>query len=51
MNWLIHPFGHKWNESSIGLYSPTQAELKESAQWTRVVPRKNIPLAFLKTNG
>ncbi len=51
VNWLIHPFGHKWNESSIGLYSPTQAELKESAQWTRVVPRKNIPLAFLKTNG
>ena len=51
VNMLIHPFGHKWNESSIGLYSPTLAELKEAAQWTRVVDRKNVPLAFLITNG
>ncbi len=51
VNWLIHPYGHYWNESSIGLFSPTYAELKESAQWTRKVPRKNIGLAFLKTNG
>lgn len=51
VNWLIHPFGHRWNESSIGLYSPTLAELEESAQWTRVVDRKNVPLAFLITNG
>lgn len=51
VNWLIHPAGHKWNESSIGLFSPTQAELKEAAQWTRVVDRKNVPLAFLITNG
>jgi hypothetical protein len=51
VNWLIHPYGHYWNESSIGLFSPTLAELKESAQWTRKVDRKNVPLAFLITNG
>jgi hypothetical protein len=51
VNMLIHPFGHTWNESSIGLYSPTIAELQEAAQWTRVVERKVIPLAFLITNG
>ncbi len=51
VNWLIHPFGHYWNESSIGLFSPTLAELKEANQWTRKVDRKNVPLAFLITNG
>ncbi len=51
INWLIHPFGFSWLESSIGLYSPTLAELKEAAQWNRVVARKNVPLAYLITNG
>lgn len=51
VNWLIHPFGHKWNESSIAAKSPSIAELKEAAQYTRVVDRKSVPLAFLITNG
>jgi len=51
VNWLIHPFGYQWKESSIGLYSPTLAELAEAAQWDRVVARKNVPIAYLITNG
>lgn len=49
--WLIHPFGYKWNEASVAGQSPTLAELATAANWTRVIARKNIPLAFLKTNG
>lgn len=49
--WLIHPFGYKWNEAAVAGQSPTNAELATAANWTRVIARKNIPLAFLKTNG
>jgi len=51
--WLIHPFGYKFNSTTItgpGL-SPTWADLKSAANWERVVNRKNVPLAFLVTNG
>lgn len=51
--WLIHPAGHRWNEpvSLTGGQSPNLADLKVAARWTRVVPRKNLSLAFLITNG
>lgn len=50
--WLIHPFGYKWNESSVtGGVSPNIADLKNAANWTRKIARKNIPLAYLLTNG
>jgi len=54
--WLIHPGGHKWNEPispSVlsGGQSPNLADLRTAARWTRVVPRKNLSLAFLITNG
>lgn len=50
--WIIHPFGFKVNDvtpASGSTYSP--AELATAALWTRVVDRKNVPLAFLVTNG
>lgn len=52
--WLVHPGGFKWNEPGGGLgggQSPNLADLKLAANWTRVVPRKNVPIAFLVTNG
>lgn len=49
--WIIHPFGFKWIESSVAGQSPTWAELELAANWDRVVDRKNVPLAFLVTNG
>ena len=51
VNWLIHPFGYQWKEQSIAGQSPTLAELQEAQQWDRVVARKNVPLAYLITNG
>lgn len=49
--WLIHPMGHQWIEGTIAGFSPALSELALAAHWTRVVPRKNVPLAFLRTNG
>jgi hypothetical protein len=49
--WLIHPLGYKWNETAVAGDSPSLAELATASNWTRVIARKNIPLAFLKTNG
>lgn len=51
VNWIIHPYGYTWNESAIAGQSPSLAELAEAAQWTRVVERKLVPIAFLITNG
>ena len=51
--WVIHPFGYSFNSSTItgpGL-SPTWADLKLDTNWERKLVRKNIPLAFLVTNG
>lgn len=54
--WLIHPFGFNWTETTVTgggatIRSPSLADLKLAANWTRVTARKNVPLAFLKTNG
>lgn len=50
-SWVIHPFGYKFLSGSVAGQSPTNAEMKLAANWQRVVPRKNVPLAFLITNG
>lgn len=49
--WIIHPFGFKFDSGSVASVSATLAELKLAANWSRVVDRKNVPLAFLVTNG
>lgn len=51
--WVIHPFGYKFLSTTItgpGL-SPTWADLELATNWTRVLARKNVPMAFLITNG
>lgn len=48
---IIQPFGHKFVSGSVAGQSPTLAELKLSANWDRVIERKNVPMAFLITNG
>lgn len=51
-HFALHPAGIKWTSSSMAGKSPTWAELTTAANWTRVyAERKQIPLAFLKTNG
>lgn len=51
--WLIHPFGYKFLSNTItgpGL-SPTWADLALAANWERVLSRKQVPMAFLISNG
>jgi hypothetical protein len=49
--YLLHPFGYKWTETTVTGNSPTLANLALAANWDRVVVRKNLPFAFIKTNG
>lgn len=48
---IVHPFGHKFTSTTVAGQSPTLAELKLAANWSRVIERKNVPLAYLITNG
>lgn len=51
-HYTIHPAGIKWTSSSMAGKSPTFTELTTAANWTRVyAERKQVPLAFIKTNG
>ena len=55
LNLAIHPQGFAWNDgtgaNAVAGVSPTIADLKNPAHWTRVVAqRKSVPLAFLQTN-
>jgi len=50
---IIHPYGFQFTSSDVSDngYSATLAELAAAANWDRVVDRKNVGIAFLKTNG
>jgi hypothetical protein len=50
--WLLHPIGHS-NSNTAATGSggnQNQADLANAANWSRVVQRKNVPVAFLVTN-
>lgn len=49
--WLIHPEGYRWTETTVAGQSPTVAECALPANWERVFERENVGLAFLVTNG
>ena len=49
--WALHPLGYNWTNSTVSGYSATLSDLRAAANWTRVIERKNVPLAFLQTNG
>lgn len=48
--WLLHPFGFQQTGTPAG-DSYTLTELATAGAWDRVVDRKNVPLAYLITNG
>jgi len=50
-SWIIHPLGYKFNNATVSGASPTIANLALAANWTRVIDRKSVPMAFLITNG
>lgn len=49
-SWLLHPFGFKVDATPSG-NSFSLTELEAAATWDRLIDRKNIPIAFLITNG
>jgi hypothetical protein len=49
--WLVHPKGFAFTDASVAGQSPTNAELANAANWNRVVERKLVPLAVLRSNG
>jgi len=48
--WLIHPEGYRWTESSVAADSPTVAEVETAANWERQYERENVGLAFFVHN-
>lgn len=50
-NFLLHPRGIKWTETSVAGDFPTNAEIETATNWDRVYEQKNIRLAKLVTNG
>lgn len=53
--WILHPFGFAVQQAGISpapaAGGPTLAQLRDADFWDRVVERKNVPMAFLVTNG
>jgi hypothetical protein len=52
--WLLHPFGFSFIPAGGGAlteFSPTLANLETAAKWNRIVPRKNVPMAFIKSKA
>jgi hypothetical protein len=52
-NWVIHPFGYRFTNTTLtgGEAFATLADLRLATNWERVVGRRNVPMAFLITNG
>lgn len=51
--WIVHPAGYSFTSATVtgpGL-SPTWADLKLATNWTRVMDRKNVGMAFIVSNG
>lgn len=49
---ILHPAGLKWTDSSRAGNFPTDAEYQMAANWDRVVSeRKQVPLVNIATNG
>lgn len=50
-HFILHPRGIKWNEVAIDGTTPTDAEMQEAQQWTRVYDRKNVRFVAIKSHG
>lgn len=47
-HFVLHPRGVKWTEDSVAGVSPTNAELEDADNWTRVYENKNIRIVQFK---
>lgn len=48
---IIMPVGFSWTDTTVAGQTATYAELQNAANWNRIWDPKNIPIAFLQTNG
>ena len=49
--WVLHPFGFSWVEGTLVEFSPTLADLRSATHWNRVVDRKQVPMAFIRSKA
>lgn len=49
-HFVVHPYGFKYSGTPAGK-SPSNAELADGADWSRVFERKNVPMAALIVNA
>lgn len=47
---LLHPRGVQWSDGSVAGTSPTNSELENAANWSRVYERKNIRIVAIDHN-
>lgn len=50
-HFIMHPRGIAFQNASITGESPTNTELQDATEWDRVYNRKQVRMAFIKTNG
>lgn len=50
-NFIMHPRGIAWQETSVASDFPTNTETEDATNWDRVYDKKNIRLASIVTNG
>lgn len=48
--WLLHPGGYDWTETTVAGLSPTVAECALPANWDRKFLRENVALGWIITN-
>lgn len=48
---IIMPVGFSWTDTTVAGQTATYAELQNATNWNRIWDPRNIPIAFLQTNG
>ncbi|MEY4386957.1 MAG: coat protein, partial [Verrucomicrobiota bacterium] len=49
--WILHPRGVKFNSAAVAGDSPTNAELENGANWSRVFENKNVRIVAIDHNN
>ena len=49
--YILHPRGVKFTSAAVAADSPTNAELENGANWTRVFENKNVRIVAIEHNN
>ena len=49
--YILHPRGVKFNSAAVAGDTPTNAELENGANWTRVFENKNVRIVAVDHNN